>query len=205
MRRSAWRVLCSVPSMPRWWFELLATIVSVALVAGCSDTSISQLNGPSASRCQTALTGVPESIPPSGSRLSASVVTTRECPWTATADAPWIQLSPNSGQGESVLTVTVAENTVATRRSSAILINDTRITVAQDAAPRRFELNTGSAEVAASRGTVTVGVSAVAGCAWTAASEASWVRVVRGSGAGDGTAELFVETTPEPPAGARCA
>jgi hypothetical protein len=180
--------------MPRWWFALLATIVSVALVAGCSDTSISQPNGPSASRCQTALTGVPESIPPEGSRLSASVATTRECPWTATAEASWIQLSPNSGQGESVVTVTVAENTVAIRRSSAILINDTRVTVAQDAAPCRFELNTGSTEVAASGGTVPVGVSAVAGCAWTAASEASWVRVVRGSGTGGGAAELFVET-----------
>ena len=180
--------------MPRWWFALLATIVSVALVAGCSDTSISQPNGPSASRCQTALTGVPESIPPEGSRLSASVATTRECPWTATADASWIQLSPNSGQGESVITVTVAENTVATRRSSAILINDTRITVAQDAAPCRFALNAGSAAVAANGGTVTVGVSAVAGCGWTAASETSWVGVVRGSGTGGGAAELFVET-----------
>ncbi len=47
------------------------------------------------------------------------------------------------------------------------LINDTRTTVAQDAAPCRFELNAGSAEVAATGRTVTVGVSAVAGCAWT--------------------------------------
>ena len=38
---------------------ILATIASVALVVGCSDTaSISQPNAPSASRCQTALTGV---------------------------------------------------------------------------------------------------------------------------------------------------
>src|SRR5262245_57072955 len=115
--------------MPRWWFELLATIVSVALVAGCSDTSISQPNGPSPSRCQVALMGLPESVPFSGSRLSGSVATNRECTWTATAEASWIQLSPNSGQGESVVTVTVAENTLATRRSSAILLNDTRITV----------------------------------------------------------------------------
>jgi Viral BACON domain len=98
--------------MPRWWFELLATIVSVALVGGCSDTSISQLDGPSASKCQVALTGVPESIPPSGSRLTASVATTRECPWTATSEASWIQLSPTSGQGEDSVTVMVAENMV---------------------------------------------------------------------------------------------
>ena len=55
-------------------------------------------------------------------------------------------------------------------------------------------LDAGSAGVAANGGTVMIGVSAVGGCAWTAASEASWVRVVRGSGTGDGTAEFFVET-----------
>ena len=48
------------------------------------------------------LTGVPESIPPSGSRLTASVATTRECPWTATSEASWIQLSPTSGQGKTL-------------------------------------------------------------------------------------------------------
>ena len=173
----------------------MATIASVALVVGCSDTaSISPSNAPSASRCQTALTGLPELIPSSGGRLNASVTTTRECPWSATTEASWIQLLPNSGQGEGVLTVTVAENAIATRRSSAILINDTRITVAQDAAPCRFALNAGSAAVVPNGGTLTVGVSAVAGCGWTAASETSWVLVVRGSGTGDGTAELFVET-----------
>ena len=192
MWRSAWRVLCSVPSMSRWWFELLATIVSVALVAGCSDTSISQPNGPSASRCQVALTGVPESILPSGSRLTASVATTRECPWTATSEASWIQLSPTSGQGEGSVTVMVAENTIATRRSTAILINDTRISVAQDAAPCRFQLNSSSAQIDAVGGTVAVSVSAVAGCAWNAVSEMSWVRA-RGTGAGSGTAELIVD------------
>ena len=141
--------------MPRWWFAFLATIASVALVVGCSDTaSISQPNAPSASKCQTALTGVPELIPPSGSRLSASVTTTRECPWSATTEASWIQLSPPSGQGEGVLTVTVAENPVAVRRSSAILVNDTRISVAQDAAPCRFALNPGAAAVGANGGTV---------------------------------------------------
>ena len=96
--------------MPRWWFAFLATIASVALVVGCSDTaSISQPNAPSASKCQTAITGVPELIPPSGSRLSASVTTTRECPWSATTEASWIQLSPSSGQGEGVLIVTVCQ------------------------------------------------------------------------------------------------
>ena len=43
----------------------LATIASVALVVGCSNTaSISQPTGPSGSKCQTALTGVPDLIPP---------------------------------------------------------------------------------------------------------------------------------------------
>ena len=94
--------LCNHPDvMPRWRFEFLAAIASVALVAGCSDTSISQPNAPSASRCQTALTGVPESIPRFGQSPERLGRDDSGIPWTATAEASWIQLSPNSGQGEA--------------------------------------------------------------------------------------------------------
>ena len=174
-------------------WRALAVFVAVAFAAGCSDTSVSQVNAPTALRCQTALMRLPESFPASGSRLSATVTTTRECQWTVKSEAAWVQVVPNSGQGETALMITVAENPVATRRSSAIIVNDSRITVAQEAAPCRYDLSSSSARVSAAGGDVAVSVGAVAGCGWTAASEASWVRIVQGRGTGDGRAEFDVE------------
>ena len=97
--------------------------------------------------------------------MSATLATARECQWTAASEASWIQLSPNAGQGEASVTLIVAENPIASRRSSAILINDARVNVAQDPAPCRYQLNGSSAQMGAEGGPLAIGVSAVAGVA----------------------------------------
>jgi hypothetical protein len=168
-------------------------VAVVALAASCGDRRIIEVTGPSAQRCQTTLTGLPSSVPPSGGRLNATVVTNRECSWTAASEASWVQVAPPSGQGGASLTVMVAENPAAVARSAAIVLNDNRVMVAQDAAACRFDLPTSSARISAEGGSLRVVVSSVAGCAWSAASEASWVRVVGGQATGSGSAELRVD------------
>ena len=172
----------------------IASVLLLALLAAaCGGTEVSQSASPTPVKCGTSLNGVPESFAAAGARLNATVSTTRECAWEAAADVAWLQVSPRSGQGEAPLTLTVAENTVAAARSGAIVVNDTRVAVTQQAAPCRFSLSRSSAQVPSQGGSVTVSVSASAGCGWTASTAAGWMRGVRTGGNGSGEAEFAVE------------
>src|SRR5687767_4909334 len=89
-----------------------AIAVAFALfAAGCGESTVTQITGPvPATRCQAAFTGLPSSIPSSGERVTATVATNRECQWTIESEASWIQVTPTSGQGETSLSVVLAEN-----------------------------------------------------------------------------------------------
>jgi Domain of unknown function (DUF5666)/Viral BACON domain len=174
--------------------RLTGVVFWLALVAaGCGGTEVSQSAGPTPVKCGTALSGMPGSFAASGARLNVMVSTPRECAWEATTDAGWLQVSPSRGQGEAPLTVIVSENTVAASRSGAVVVNDTRVNVTQQAAPCRFRLNRSSVQVPPQGGSITVSVTATAGCAWTASSATAWIRGVRTSGNGSGDAEFSVE------------
>jgi hypothetical protein len=96
----------------------------VIFAAGCSDSSVSHITRPmSATKCQTALAGLPTSFPSSGARLNATVSAARECTWTVQSEGPWVQITPGSDQGEASVRVVVAENPAAIGRSTAILVN----------------------------------------------------------------------------------
>lgn len=169
-------------------------VVLALIAAGCSESTVTEIAGPSAAtKCQTALTGLPASFPPSGARLNATVSTTRECQWRVESEAPWVQITPASGQGEASVSVVVAENPAAIARSAAMLVNGSRVTVSQDAAPCRFDLNSTSVRVSPEGGPIEVAVSAVPGCVWRASSEVPWVRVVSPEVTGSGSAEFVVD------------
>src|SRR5687767_13654694 len=100
--------------------------IAVALAifaAGCSESTVTQITGPGPASCQTAFTGLPTSLPASAARLTATVSTNRECQWTIESEASWVQVSPNSGQGEASVSVVVAENPAAINRSAALVVN----------------------------------------------------------------------------------
>jgi hypothetical protein len=120
--------------------------------------------------------GVPGSLAASGVRVSVTVSTTRECAWDAATDVAWLQVTPRSGQGEASLTLTAAENTAAAARSGSVVVNDTRVTVTQQAAPCRFSLSQSSVQVPSQGGSLTVQVSATSGCGWSASSATAWIR-----------------------------
>jgi hypothetical protein len=171
--------------------------IGVALAifaAACSESAVTQVTGPGpATRCQTALTGVPTSLPSSAARLTATVSTNRECRWTIESDASWMQVSPNSGQGEASVSVVVAENPTAIDRSTALVVNGSRVAVSQVAAPCRFELGSSSSRVSPEGGFFKVSVSAVSECRWSASSEVPWVRVASSEATGSGSAEFVAE------------
>jgi hypothetical protein len=128
--------------------------------------------------------------------VQATVSAARECSWTATSEAAWLALSPDAGQGEGQVTVAVAANDAPVARSGAITVNGARVTVNQEAAACRFDLDRSSAQIAAEGGRVQIAVRTMAGCAWKVSSPVPWVSAATASGSGNRTVELIVEPNP---------
>ena len=111
---------CGVRGIPLPRLPHLIALALAILAAGCGESTVAQITGAGlATRCQTALTGVPSSLQPSAARLTATISTNRECQWTIESEASWVQVTPNSGQGEASVAVVVAENPAAINRSTA--------------------------------------------------------------------------------------
>ncbi len=171
----------------------VVAIACAALCVGCGGTAVSQMVGPSPDRCQAQVTGIPQSVPSSGAQLTATIGTTRDCTWSVTTGASWLQASPASGQGGSSIQLTVAENPDASSRSATITVNGAQFNLTQQPAPCRFQIDSASRAVPAPSGSITVAVTAGGGCSWTASSAVSWLHGVRTSGSGSGTAEFSVD------------
>ena len=170
-------------------------LIAIALaISGCTDSAVTQITAPDPStKCQPAFAGLPTSLPPSAARLTATVSTNRDCPWTIESDASWIHVSPNSGQGQASVSVDVAENPAAIERSTTLAVSANRVTITQRAAACRFELGSSSSRLSPEGGPFTVVVSAVPGCRWSASSEVPWVRVVSPEVTGSGSAEFVAD------------
>ena len=168
------------------------TLLLTAMCVACGSTSVTDLAGPSA-RCQVAFSAPTNMISAAGGVASAHLIIARECAWSASAEAPWIHLTPASGQGEAQVTLTIAENLETQPRNGAVVVNGERLTVAQQAADCQFELSTSSIVVSAGGGAQGVRVSTKPGCRWTAAASEAWVHVLTTSGVGSAEVGLDVK------------
>lgn len=171
--------------------RLSCGLAGAILVLACGGATSEQLIGPTESRCQIVLAAVP-AVPASGSTLSLTVSATRDCTWTASSDAPWVIVSPTTGQGSATVALAVEQNARPTSRSAGVAVNDSRITISQEAAPCRFELAAPAARVDGEGGRASVGISTLDGCQWQASSPADWLRVLTLSGNGSGTVDIDV-------------
>jgi len=112
------------------------------------------------------------------------------CTWTAASNAPWITVasgSPGTGNGQALLTLTA--NTGG-ERTGTVTIATRTFTVTQRAFVPACTYSIDPTEANLSRPDAaqgTVSVTAGAGCAWTATSNASWITVASGAtGTGNG-------------------
>jgi hypothetical protein len=167
-----------------------ATIAFLLAAAACSGTNVSELSAPTAVRCQTGFAAPPSAFPASGGRINATVTAARECSWSAAADSSWLQLSPASGQGESEIILTAAANQQPTSRTAAVVVNDYRVTVRQDASPCAFALSRSDARIDSRGGRFGVTLTAQQNCTWSATSSDAWIRVLKQAGTGPGEVEL---------------
>jgi all-beta uncharacterized protein/BACON domain-containing protein len=172
------------------------TVACVTVIAtACSKTETS-ITAPSAAsdRCNLTVTVNPASFPPPGGQGSLTITTARDCTWSVASDAQWVAIGgDSSGQGEATVAYSVAANPVPSPRSAAIAVGGKSVAVSQQAAPCVFLLSRTDDTIGESGGRLSVGVTTLAGCRWTAASTASWITVAQGqSGDANGTVTLAV-------------
>jgi hypothetical protein len=168
---------------------LIAALVTTA--CGTSSTSIATSTGPDPVKCQVSLAS-PSSIDASGGAAMLSVTTQPECAWSVSSGVNWISVSPASGQGPGNVEVRVTANDGSSTREADIIVNDSRVRVSQRA-PCRYALAPDNQILAAGGGGGTVTVTTNGECAWTAATDVSWIRVTSPlSGSGNGNVNFTV-------------
>jgi hypothetical protein len=163
-----------------------------------------------------------------GGGRELQVSATTGCEWTVTANAPWISFtSPTRGSGNGTVAFLAAPYNGQEQRAATISLGDARASVVQtgvnpvtppppDPGPPApplpaptpplpppqcsFVVAPGSQSAPAGGGPGTpVTVTAAAGCAWTATSNAAWLTITSGaSGVGSGTVAFTVASNGGP-------
>lgn len=143
--------------------------------------------------CDTGATISPGSQSFNAAGGSGSIAVSTQNAWTATSNDSWITIgSGASGAGNGSVVYSVAQNNTGAPRTGTITVAGKIFTVTQDSCAVGFS-PTSATTVDAGGGGFSINVSAPAGCAWSAASNASWITINSGaSGSGDGVINYSV-------------
>jgi hypothetical protein len=173
----------------------LALVIALASAAASCHSAQTSVTGPTADdKCQVTATSTPQSFTANGGNGAVSIATARDCTWTIATTANWLTLGGDrSGQGEASISYTVAANPVPTARSGSIVVGSQTVAVNQAAAPCTYSLDRAADTVGPAGGTLSVRVTTLSGCGWTAASRESWIAITSGqNGNASGTVGLSV-------------
>ena len=178
---------------------VIATIVAGALaLAGCGSSANTFTSPTGLSKCAVNTEASASTLPASGGTASINVTTERECQWTASPEGAWLKVTAgNSGQGPGTVQLAATENADPVTRTAAVVVNDKRVQVTQEAGQCRADLDARSASFSPAGGTGRVEVRASSSlCTWTAASEVDWIAITSGStGKGSAPVTFNVATT----------
>jgi hypothetical protein len=142
--------------------------------------------------CTTALSPTSAAQAAGGGTGTFEVRTAQGCGWTAASHAAWLTLTAGtSGNGTGTVRYSAAAN-AGPQRTGTITAGGQTFTVTQDAGCS-FAISPATHTASSSGGNVSVGVTAAAGCAWTAQSNVPWIGVSSGaSGSGTGPVVLAI-------------
>ena len=148
--------------------------------------------------CTYAVSPDTQTVPSSGGSGSVMVTAGAGCAWTASSGASWIAITSGaSGSGSGTVAFTAA-STTGPSRSGTIAVAGRTVTVVQGEGCT-FAISPDSQSLPAAGGDGTVSVTAGAGCAWTAASNAAWITIASGTaGSGNGSVSYRVAATSGP-------
>src|SRR4051812_43320781 len=174
----------------------LVSIASVALAclfSGCSSTQTS-VSAPTADKCQVTASSAPSAFTATGGQGAIAVTAARDCTWSIATDATWVSISgARGGQGDASIPYSVAANTVPPPRSATLVVGSQTLGVSPAAAPCQFRLSRGGGPIGSAGGRLSVDLTTIAGCAWSASSGDAWIAVTSGqSGNASATVTLTV-------------
>src|SRR5436190_397750 len=174
-----------------------------ALVAFACTSSETSVTAPTSSKCQVSVSGSPTSFGAAGGSGSLAISTPRDCTWSASVDAGWVSLSGDpSGQGDATVSYSVSANGQPAARTATVAVAGQNVQLRQDAAPCRYSLSRTTDTIGATGGSLSVGVTTLSGCNWSAASSASWIAIVSGH-SGNATGAVGLTVTPNASSSAR--
>jgi hypothetical protein len=172
-----------------------AAACSISSACSSSETSVSGTAPTTVVRCQVSVSSsAPSPIPATGGSGALNVSTARDCTWSVATDSSWVSLTgARDGQGSGSVPFSVGANPAASQRSATITVGSESVPLSQAAAPCHFSLSRAADTAPAAGGRLTVDVSTLAGCAWSASSGASWIAIASGqSGNASGTVAMTV-------------
>jgi hypothetical protein len=205
----------SVTGLPSWITVTSGTsgngngtvILSVAVnPAGMSRTAVLTVAGQTltmtqqAGGCSYSLDRASQTISAAGGAGTPIAITaTPGCAWTATSSVTWITgVTPASGTGNGTVNFLVAANPNGTPRTGTLTVAGQTLTITQQPMSCSFSLAHAAQTISAAGGAGTpVVITAAPGCAWTAASSATWITgVTPASGTGNGAVNFLVAANP---------
>ena len=123
--------------------------------------------------------------------VTVGVMTSGDCGWTAASQAGWITVSSGAtGSGNGTVSLGIAANTGPERAGTVMIAGRTfRVTQAAAAStPCTYSISPREQSVPSLGGTFSTTVTTQSGCAWSGASNASWIEITEGgTGTGSGT------------------
>jgi hypothetical protein len=173
----------------------VGVILTCALWVACT-SSTQSITGPSTSKCPVTAVAEPARFGVSGGSGTLTISTNRECSWSATSSANWLQLgAQSSGQGSATIAFSVTANADPSQRRGALAIGEQQVPISQDAASCVFTIparDTVSAD--GERRTLDVTANGP-DCSWTARSQTDWLTIVQGT-QGLGNGQVVYEAPP---------
>jgi hypothetical protein len=153
----------------------------------------------SGSSCSYPLTPTSNpNVPSGGGPYSVNVnPTPTTCSWTAVSNVTWITVTSPTGSvtGSGQVNYTVAPNTSQSSQTGTITIAGQAFTVTEAGASCTYSISAQTQNFTSSGGTFSFNVTAGTGCAWTAASTATWITITSpagGNGSGNGSVGFSV-------------
>jgi hypothetical protein len=169
-------------------------LFSLTLACGSSaTTSVTAPSSATSARCQPNVSSPTTSFGSGGGAGTVSVTVERDCTWSVTTQSPWIAFTSSAnGQGDGSVAYRISANADPVSRTGSIDIADRHVSIAQDAAPCRYDVAPSSSAVQSQGGELTVTVHTHSACAWTATSQVAWASISPASGKGDATVRVQV-------------
>ncbi|MGH9822977.1 MAG: BACON domain-containing protein, partial [Blastocatellia bacterium] len=151
--------------------------------AAGQDFVINQSSG-----CTYAISPGSQSFGLAGGNGSFNLTTNSFCTWSAGSNVSWITItSAPSGSGNAQIAYSVTANSTGLARTGVISVGDQAFSISQDGMGCGYSLSPGFVEAGSGGIASLLTISATSGCAWTATSNESWIRITSAAtGTGNG-------------------